>query len=136
MTRMADVVNVNMVEIKVPAGAANNKVLTDPGFRSNRSNAASLVVDSGSAAHGFSNTQTAYGDATFTGNAIAMKVTVQLFGGGGDQHRGVDKVTLGYIQDTTADSIKGTYADGKTEKKSSLTTPCRRAPMCRHQARW
>lgn len=116
-------VNVNMVELKVPAGAANNVVKRDPGFNNVRSTAGSLVVDSGAVGHGFSNTQTAYGDATFTGNAIAMKVTVQLFGGAADRKRGTDKVILGYIQTTTDDTITAHYADGKVEKEVIFANP-------------
>jgi hypothetical protein len=64
-----------------------------------------------------------YSDAEFANHAIAMKVTVKLTGGGPDQRRGLDKVGLGYIQQTTADSVQGTYADGNTLKEVITVIP-------------
>src|SRR5262249_55274436 len=44
-------------------------------------------------------------------------------GGGNHQRRGVNKVTLGYIQNTPNDTFQARYADGRTEKEVITTVP-------------
>ena len=110
--------NVTMVNIEIQPGAANNRIITrDTLFRNNRSNAAVLVGDSGSTAGIVPGVNAAYTDAEFLKHPLAMKVTVKLTGGGANQRRGTDKIGLGYIQQTPADSVTGTYADGRTLKE-------------------
>src|SRR5262249_28143141 len=67
--------------------------------------------------------QAVYSDGAFANQAIAMKVNVKMTGGGNHQRRGVDKVTLGYVQNTPNDTFQGRYADGRTEKEVITTVP-------------
>ncbi|MCP4130462.1 MAG: hypothetical protein GY754_05725 [bacterium] len=110
------VLNINMIKIEVMAGAANNKIIKrNTKFNNTRSNATTLVVDSGGTSGPAVNAS--YTDANFLNHAISFKVTVKLTGGGSNQRRGTDKVRLGYIHTTTSDSITGTYPAGKTVKE-------------------
>lgn len=120
--------NVVMVELTVPAGAGNNTIVTNPSYHVKATPGFLLVHSATSNGQG---PGSSYTDAEFTKHLIAMKVTVKLTGGGtdgvagvtGDQTRGTEKITLGYIQQTTADSITGTYADGKTLKEKIFASP-------------
>jgi hypothetical protein len=126
------ILNVNIVEIAVQAGAANNQIVTHPNYTKARSTAASLTVDSATSQGTFSIVPAiggSYTDAEFTKHLIAMKVTVKLTGGGAQQRRGTDKITLGYIQQTTGDSVMGTYAGGKTEKEVIFADPIPAGPV-------
>lgn len=106
--------NLNIVNIEIQPGAASNRIITrDTLFNSTDSNANFLVVHSGSTHGTAPGVNASYTDALFATAPLAMKVTVKLTGGGANQKRGVDKVFLGYIQQTTADSVVGTYADGR-----------------------
>jgi hypothetical protein len=119
-------VNLDMVEIKVPAGAANNKIFRNPAYSNARSTAGALVVDSGLSQGTFAIAPSiggAYGDAEFVRHLIGFKVRVNLIGGGANKRRGVSKLTLGYNQTTTADSVVGTYADGRTERETLFVMP-------------
>lgn len=119
-------VNLNMVEVKVPVGAANNQIFRSPAYSNAGSSAGMLVVHSGASQGTFSIAPSiggAYGDAEFLRQLIGFKVTVNLIGGGADQRRGVDKLTLGYNQTTTADSIVGAYVDGRTERETLFVMP-------------
>ncbi|HEX3250807.1 MAG TPA: hypothetical protein VHS05_15350, partial [Pyrinomonadaceae bacterium] len=112
------ILNVNMVNIEIRAIAGSNRVITrDTLFENTSSNAATLVVHSSSTKGNVPAVNAAYTDAEFLKHPLAMKVTVKLTGGGADQLRGTDKIGLGYIQQTTGDSITGTYADGRTLKE-------------------
>ena len=112
----AIILNVNIVNIEIIAGGANNKILTrNTLFSNTRSDANDLVIDSGTF-KGYS-VNTAYTDAEFLLHPLGMKVTMKLTGGGSNQLRGTDKIGLGYIQSTTADSVKGTYSDNRTVKE-------------------
>jgi len=128
--------NVVMVELTVPAGAANNTIVTNPNYHIKASPGV-LLVHSSTSNGIVPATGASYTDAQFTKHLIAMKVTVKLTGGGtdgvagvvGDQNRGTEKITLGYIQQTTADSVSGTYADGKTEKEKIFASPLPPSPV-------
>lgn len=110
--------NVNMVKVEVLAGAANNQIIKrDTVFTNSRSNASTLVVDSSTTAGAVPAVNAAYTDAEFVKYCLSVKVTVKVTGGGANQRRGVDKVGVGYIQTTTADTVTGTYADGRTLKE-------------------
>ena len=112
------IVNLAMVRIAVPAGAANNKVIVNNGvFTDARSDANDLVIDSGTTGGVGPAVNASYGDAEFAKHALAMKMTVVLTGGGPDGRRGVSSVGLGYIQQTPSDSIKATYNDGREVKE-------------------
>ena len=119
-------VNVNMVEMTVPAGAANNKIMKNPAYGNARSGGGSLVVDSGPTIHA---PAAGYRDLAQANYLISFKVTVKLLGGGADGLRGVTKITLGYIQQTTSDSVHGTYADGRTEKEAIYDNPLPASPV-------
>jgi outer membrane protein OmpA-like peptidoglycan-associated protein len=108
------VLNLNIVDVEVTASGV---ITRDTLFRNTRSTATHLVVDSGSTGGIAPGVNAAYTDAEFAKHPLAMKVTVRLVGGGANQRRGTDKVRLGYIQTTTADSVAGTYADGRTLKE-------------------
>jgi hypothetical protein len=120
-------VNMNLVEIKIPAGAANNQIVTHPSFSNARSGGGSLVVDS-AISQGMAPAP-GYRDAAFTNQLIGYKMTAQLFGGGANRKRGVTSVTLGFIQQTTADSVTGTYADGRREIENIFASPLPAAPV-------
>lgn len=114
------VFNLNMVEVSIPS-TGTNTILQNPAYSNTRSSANSLVVDSGSSQGVFNvspgrNGQ--YGDEQFALHLISFKVTVNVVGGGADGRRGIDKVFTGIIQTTTADSIVGTYADGRTLRET------------------
>lgn len=111
----AVILNVNIVDVEKMPGVASNRVITNNTLFGNaRSTAAILIVDSGSTSGMVPGVNIAYSDAEFAKHPLAMKMTVRLVGGGADKRRGTDKVRLGYIQTTTADSVTGTYADGHT----------------------
>ncbi|MGZ8900037.1 MAG: OmpA family protein, partial [Limisphaerales bacterium] len=113
------ILNVNMVNIEVQTAVGSNQIITrDTLFNNTSSNAATLVVHSGSTAGGVPAVNAAYTDAEFAKHPLSMKVTVKLTGGGADQRRGVNKIGMGYIQQTPADTFKGTYADGRTLKEA------------------
>jgi hypothetical protein len=114
----AIILNLNIVDIQVIAGAANNKIIKrTTHFNDTSSTAHYLVVHSGSTNGTVPGVNATYTDAEFTKHPLAMKLAVKLIGGGADQRRGTDKVRLGFIQTTTADSVTGTYADGRTVKE-------------------
>jgi hypothetical protein len=118
------ILNVNMVNIEIQPGAPNNRItVRDTLYTDAGSTAAFLVVDSGDRAAVSQGINTVYADALFTQRPLAMRVVVKLTGGGGNQRRGVDKVTLGYIHNFTGDSFKGTYASGSTEKEVFAVIP-------------
>ncbi len=109
------ILNVNIVDAEVMPGAASNQVTSrNTLFRKNRSTAGALVVDSGSTGGTAPGVNAAYTDAEFLKHPLTMKMTIRLVGGGADKLRGTAEVRLGYIQTTTADSVTGTYADGRT----------------------
>ncbi len=120
--------NAAMVELTVPAGAANNKIVTNPSYHV-RPNPTVLVVHSSLSNGVVPATGAAYNDGVFTNHLIAMKVTVLLTGGGAQKRRGTEKITLGYVQQTTGDSFVGTYADGKTEKEMIFASPLPPSPV-------
>ncbi|EHR70865.1 hypothetical protein BurJ1DRAFT_2023 [Burkholderiales bacterium JOSHI_001] len=108
------VFSVNIVDVLI----TENKVIKrDTLFRNNRSNAAALVVDSSSTAGAVPAVNAVYTDAEFTKYPLSVKLTVTLIGGGPKKLRGTDRIRLGFIQTTTADSVTGTYADGRTLKE-------------------
>src|SRR5262249_31129160 len=73
-------VNLNIVEIKVKPGVANNKIVTNPNFSATIGTG--LRVDSGTS-KGFGPAVGAvYTDAEFTKQLIGMHVAVTLAGGG------------------------------------------------------
>jgi len=114
----AIILNLNIVDIEVIAGAANNKIIKrTTHFNSTSSSASYLVVHSGSTGGVAPGVNASYTDAEFTKHPLAIKLVVKLIGGGSDKRRGTDKVRLGFIQTTTADSVKGTYSDGRTLKE-------------------
>ncbi|MFO1350304.1 MAG: hypothetical protein U1F68_06335 [Gammaproteobacteria bacterium] len=77
----AIILNVNIVDVEVTPGAANNQIITrNTLFRNNRSTAGTLVVDSGSTGGVAPGTNTAYTDAEFAKHPLAMKMTVRLVG--------------------------------------------------------
>lgn len=127
------ILNVNMIDIEVPIGAWNNKIFrNNAGFSSARSTATRLIVDSGASQGVFSIVPSIngnYNDTEFANHAIAMKVTVKLTGGGPDQQRGLEKVGLGYIQQTTAESVQGTYADARTLREVIVVNAATPSPI-------
>jgi hypothetical protein len=119
-------VNLNMVEIKVPPGAANNRIFRSPRYSNVKSGPGFLRVDSATSLGTFGivpGINGNYGDPEFVRHLIGFKVTVNLIGGGNQKLRGVSNVSLGYIQTTTADSIVGTYIDGRTERETLFVMP-------------
>ena len=113
------VLNVNIVNVEVMSGAANNKILTRTNlFNDASSNVSYLVVHSGSTNGVAPGVNASYTDAKFTKYPMSFKVTIKLVGGGADQRRGTDDVRAGYIQVTTADSVTGIYAGSKTVKEA------------------
>lgn len=119
-------VNFHLVDVQVPAGAANNRIINNAAFSRTRFVATTLTVDSATSRGRFSvlpliNGQ--YGDAEFTKHLISFKTTLHLFGGGANKRRGLDKVHTGYNQTTTADSMVATFADGRTERETLFVTP-------------
>jgi len=105
--------NVNMIQVDVLPGTPNNMISTNNNnFNASGSNTTHLSVHSGSPTA--PSTNSTYGDNEFANHAFAIKVTVKVTGGGGDQRRGIDQIGIGYIQQVTADSFMGTYADGRT----------------------
>ena len=114
--------NIAMVELTVPAGAAKNKIVTNPNYHV-VAFPGTLLVHSSTSNGNVPATGASYTDAEFTKHLIAMKVTVKLTGGGANQRRGTERIRLGYIQQTTADSVTGTYADGKTLKEKIFASP-------------
>lgn len=124
------ILNVNMVNIAIQTGAGNNQIIKrDTHFNKTSSNASSLVVHSGSTQGGVPAVNAAYRDAEFAKHPLAMKVTVKLTGGGANQLRGTDKIGLGYIQQTPADSVTGTYADGRTLKEVIVVNAATPSPI-------
>lgn len=125
------ILNVNMVSVEVMPGAENNQVITQTpptkGFGSTRSNASTLVVDSGTSQGIAPGVNAAYTDAEFVKHPFAVKMTIQLTGGGADQRRGTADIGVGFIQTTSpSDTVTGTYVDGKTLKEviaQSTATP-------------
>ncbi|MFL5310142.1 MAG: hypothetical protein ACJ79H_06750, partial [Myxococcales bacterium] len=112
------ILNVHIVKVEIMPGAGNNRIFArDTLFNDARSTAAFLIVDSGTTAGTAPGVNAAYTDALFPSYPLSVKVTVKLTGGGPDRRRGTADVNLGYIQQTTGDSIKGTYADGRTLKE-------------------
>lgn len=110
--------NVNMLNVEVLAGAANNQVIKrTTTFNDTKTTATILVVHSSSTFGIVPAVNASYTDAEFTKYPLSAKVTIKLTGGGANQRRGVDKVGVGYIQTTTSDSVTGTYADGRTVKE-------------------
>jgi hypothetical protein len=118
------VLNLNIIDLQI---TQNDIITRNTKFTDGRSNAASLVVDSGTPTGPGVNT--AYTDAEFTKHALSMKVTVKLVGGGANERRGTDKVRLGYIQTTTADSFAGSYGGGKTLKEVIAEDPTIASPI-------
>ena len=113
------ILNVNIVNVEVMSGAANNKILTRTNlFNDASSNVSYLVVHSGSTNGVAPGVNASYTDAKFTKYPMSFKVTIKLVGGGADQRRGTDDVRAGYIQVTTADSVTGIYAGSKTVKEA------------------
>jgi hypothetical protein len=122
--------NLNIVNIEVLPGAANNQIITRNNlFRDTRSSAANLFVDSGSTQGIAPGVNASYTDAEFLRHPLAMKVTVKITGGGANQRRGVDKVGLGFIQQTPSDSVTGTYADGRTLREVITQNPAAPDPI-------
>ena len=120
------ILNVNIVNIEIRPGAPNNRIITKDTLFRRTPSAISLIVHSGSTNGRVPGVNAAYRDPEFVKHPLAMKVTVKLTGGGANQLRGTDKVGLGYIQQTPADSVTGTYADGRTLKEvivQSTATP-------------
>lgn len=123
------ILNVNMVKIEIPPGAAGNQIITrNTLYNDGRSVANTLIVDSG-AGLGVPATNSLYTDAAFITETLAMKVTVKLTGGGANQRRGTDKIGLGYIQNFRGDSFRGTYADGRTVKEVFAVDPAIADPI-------
>jgi hypothetical protein len=110
--------NLHMVNCEVQTGAADTKMVTTD-------------LRTASVSGGFLNVSTGnnplpgpgYGDGQLTLFAFGMKVTLKVTGGGPERLRGISRIGMGYIQDVTADSVTGTYADGKTEKEVLAQLP-------------
>ena len=120
------VMNVNIVDVKV---SSSSVITRNTLFRDNRTTAGALVVDSGSTGGTAPGVNAVYTDAEFLKHPFNVKATVALTGGGADKLRGTDKVRLGYIQTTTADSVVGTYADGRTLKEVIAVSPALADPI-------
>ena len=120
------VLNLNIIDLQI---TQNDITTRNTKFTDGRSSAAALVVDSGSTSGFVPDVNAAYTDAEFVKHPFAVKITVKLVGGGAEKRRGTDKVHLGYIQTTTADSITGTYADHKTLKEVIAEDPATDNPI-------
>jgi type VI secretion system secreted protein VgrG len=108
------ILNVNIVEATVLPGAQNNRQpMRDSQFSSARSTATHLVVDSGLGVA----PAVGYRDPTFLLHAQSAKLGVRLLGGGPDGRRGLREVGLGFLQVASADTFRGTYADGRTVRE-------------------
>lgn len=122
--------NLALVELKVPAGVANNRIITNPAlFHAVPTGSDFLVVTTFQPFWPLAPRGAHYGDAVFTQWLIAMKMTVQLLGGGPQQRRGTEKITLGYIQQTPSDSFAATYADGKVTPEKIFANPVPPNPL-------
>lgn len=122
--------NVNMVNVEVLAGAANNQVIKrTTTYNDTKTTASTLVVHSSTTFGIVPAVNASYTDAEFTKYALSAKVTIKLTGGGANQRRGVDKIGVGYIQTTTADSVTGTYADGRTVKEKIAVNAALPSPI-------
>jgi outer membrane protein OmpA-like peptidoglycan-associated protein len=112
------IVNLVMVRIDVSSDPDENEIIVnDSVFTDSLSNTEELRIDSGKTGGTGPAVNASYDDKEFKKHVLAMKVTVELTGGGPDGRRGVSSVGLGYIQHTPSNSIKATYADGREVKE-------------------